>query len=114
MRAAKISPLVPQRYVVGWWEGVIKIGYTSNGRERWGKFLNRGADLLDLSYYPTVDHALEAELWLQEQVGASYPRAFSRRKDAATRLSNGGSGYLECYRVPASKWPELIELAGAA
>lgn len=99
----------PQMYVVGWPDGIVKVGCTANGRTRWGKFLTRGAVLLDLAYFGGIDD-MNAELWLQDQLEARYPRAFKSKAESLPYLGDG-CGYLECYRIPASEWPAVVELA---
>ena len=96
----------PQVYVIGWPDGIVKVGSTSNGRQRWGKFLTRGGVMLDLAYFEDGD----TEVWLQEQIGALYPRAFQFKHESLPYLGDG-CGYLECYRIPVGDWPALIELA---
>lgn len=99
----------PQRYVIGWPDGVVKVGCTDHGRARWGGFLNRGGVMLDISYFTNHVHA---EIWLREQLDAKYPRAFNSKEESSPYLGGKG-GYSECYRVPLSDWPELLELARA-
>jgi hypothetical protein len=96
-------------YIVGWTEGIVKVGCTANGRTRWGKFLSRGAVLLDLAYFSGVDD-MNAELWLQKQLGERYPQAFESKAESLPYLGDG-CGYLECYRIPVSEWPALVQLA---
>lgn len=100
----------PQMYVVGWPDGIVKVGYTSAGRKRWGGFLNRGGAMLDIGYYAGVD-AVYAEAWLQEQLDAKYVRAFDSKEEAKPYLGSNGCGYLECFLIPVSDWPALVELA---
>jgi hypothetical protein len=100
-----------QRYVVGWRDGIVKVGSTANGSRRWGPFLARGATMLDLAHYGKDNGDLHAEIWLQEQLDQRYARAFEAKSDAAPYLGSQGAGYLECYRIPVDVWPEIIELA---
>ena len=102
---------VPQRYVVGWNDGIVKVGSTWNGRQRWGTFLARGATMLDLAYYLPTGGDLDAEAWLQSHLEGRFARAFATKAEAAPYLGNGGAGYLECYAIPVGLWPEIIELA---
>jgi len=97
----------PQRYVVGWPDGVVKVGCTDRGRARWGSFLNRGGVLLDISYFAIPAYA---EVWLQEQLAKKYPLAFDSKEESRPYLGGKG-GYSECYRIPVSEWPALLELA---
>lgn len=98
-----------QRYVVGWPElGIIKVGSTSNGRRRWGTFLARGAQIIDLACY---ECAVSAEVGLHEAMGARYPKAFSHSGEAKNILGNGGGGFMECYSVPVSEWSNVARLA---
>jgi hypothetical protein len=97
-------------YVVGWPDGIVKVGYTSQGRERWGKFLARGGVMLDISYFAGID-AVHAEVWLQEHLAARYPLAFDSKEESKPYLGSNGCGYLECYRIPVRDWPALVELA---
>lgn len=103
--------LTPQRYVVGWVDGVVKIGNTNHGQRRWGTFLARGGQMLDLAEYGELIHGLEAEQWLQAQINKKYRRAFTDRIQAAERLGNRGAGWYECYAIPTEDWPQLINLA---
>lgn len=96
----------PQRYVVGWPDGVVKVGCTDHGRARWGGFLNRGGVMLDIGYFTNHVHA---EIWLREKLDGKYPRAFSSKEEAKPYLGGKG-GYSECYRIPVSEWPALLEL----
>jgi len=102
---------VPQRYVVGWAEGIVKVGSTWNGRQRWGTFLARGGTMLDLAYYGPSGDDLKSEAWLQGRIEERFARAFATKSEAAPYLGNGGAGYLECYAIPVTQWPEIIELA---
>lgn len=104
--------LVPQRYVVGWPEGIIKIGSTLDGKRRWGPFLARGALMIDLAFYERLLEALEAEVWLGKQLRGNYQQAFRQREDAKDYLGNNGGGYTECFRVPTVEWAEIARLAG--
>lgn len=104
--------LVPQRYVVGWPEGIIKIGSTSDGMKRWGPLLARGAVMIDLAFYPRLIEALEAEVWLLAQVRQRYERAFATKEEAKEHLGMRGTGYSECFLVPTAAWPDLSRLAG--
>jgi hypothetical protein len=103
---------VPQRYVVGWPEGIVKIGSTSDGKKRWGPLLARGAVMIDLAFYPCFIEALEAEVWLRRQARARYEQAFATREEAEEHLGKGGAGYSECFRIPTAEWPDFARLAG--
>lgn len=100
----------PQTYVIGWPDGIVKVGCTSLGRERWGRFLARGGSMLDLSFYVGAD-AVDAESWLEDRLSEKYQPAFRSKEESKPYLGSSGSGYMECYRVPVSDWPALIELA---
>lgn len=100
----------PQMYVVGWPDGIIKVGCTSHGRQRWGGFLTRGGIMLDIGYYPGAD-SVYAEVWLQEQLEKTYQPAFRSKEEAKPYLGNSGAGYLECFLVPVSDWPAVVELS---
>lgn len=102
--------LVPQRYVIGWPDGVIKIGKTMHGRRRWGRFLSSGGTMLDLAYYEDIRDALRGEQWLDRQVHRKYRRAFRNRESAASHIGPSG-GHSECYLVPPEDWPSIVELA---
>jgi hypothetical protein len=104
--------LVPQRYVVGWPDGIVKVGSTSAGKTRWGPFLARGAVMIDLAFYEQMLEQLEAEAWLRERIAARYPTAFNSRSEASEYLGNQGAGYLKCFRVPTVEWPALARLSG--
>ena len=100
------------RYVVGWPEGIVKIGITDLGRRRWGMYLARGGTMLDLAFYEFPDYPLQAEVWLQKAVlQKGYRRAFARKSEAERHLGNRGAGYSECSNIPVSDWGELVDIA---
>ena len=101
----------PQRYVIGWPDGIVKVGSTWNGKRRWGRFTSRGGVMLDLAYYGPEHSDVDAESWLQHQMAQRYRRAFNSSHEAVEHLGTGGGGYLECYTVPPAEWPAVIELA---
>lgn len=103
--------LVPQRYVIGWECGVVKVGETWLGHRRYGKFLGRGGIMLDLAFYAHLGESLEAEGWLQNELSGIYEPAFSDRADASDLLGGAGAGHTECFAVPPSDWPAIVELA---
>jgi len=100
-----------QRYLVGWEDGIVKVGSTSHGRQRWGKFLNRGGTMLDLAYYADLSDDLRGEMWLERQIRNQYPPAFQHKEQSLPYLGPSGGGYLECFAVPVEDWPKIIELA---
>lgn len=100
--------VIPQTYVVGWPDGIVKVGCTSHGRKRWGSFLARGGRMLDIGYYAGAD-CVYAEIWLQERLAEHFPPAFASKEDAEPYLGSKGAGYLECYRIPVSDWRDLVE-----
>ena len=101
--------LIPERYVIGWPDGIIKVGSTWFGRTRWGRFTSTGGTLVARNYYPHLGDSIEAERWLQDELAKDYPLAFRDAADAHPYL--GGSGWLECYRVPVCDWPKIEKLA---
>ena len=103
--------LYPQRYVIGWEDGIVKVGETWHGRRRWGAFLNRGGTMLDLAYYEYLGDALDGEIWLQSQLHKAYPMAFDDKSEAIPYMGPSGGGYLECFKIPPEEWPALIEIA---
>ena len=105
--------LIPQRYVVGWPDGIVKVGVTDFGRRRWGPFLSRGGIMLDLAYYETLADSSVAESWLQSRLLERFKFAFSDRSQAEPYLGGRGSGSMECFRIPVDHWPEVLELARA-
>lgn len=103
------NALTPQRYVVGWHDaGIVKVGSTTLGRQRWGAYLSRGATMLDLGYF---NHAVTAEIYMQTVLAAEYPRAFKAPEQAIPYLGTTGSGYTECFRVPPADWGIILEIA---
>lgn len=103
--------LLGQAYIVGWpIEGIVKAGYTSVGRRRYGAFLSRGADLLYLEAFPALG-AFDAEKRLGDAMGARWPSAFANKEEAAPYLGSRGAGYLECYRIPVEDWQDVIDLS---
>jgi hypothetical protein len=103
--------LVPQRYVIGWPDGVVKIGETWNGKRRWGTFISTGGTMLDLAFYEELGDSSRAETWLQRQVGQTYCRAFATKEHSRHHLGRSGGGWLECFAIPVEHWPAIIELA---
>lgn len=102
--------LLNQLYVIGWPDlEIIKVGTTSVGRRRYGPFLARGGEMLSLASYPSCEH-LDEESRLQSEMRARWPPAFSSKVDASSALGGHGGGYLECFRVPLSDWPEVVGL----
>lgn len=102
----------PSRYVIGWPNGIVKVGHTNLGRRRWGMFLARGGVMLDLAFYESAHHPLEAEVWLHEAVSRmGYESAFSCKAEAEKYLGNRGAGYTECSLIPVTDWDHLIETA---
>lgn len=101
---------IPQRYIVAWPDGVLKVGSTWNGRQRWGKFLNRGATMVDLAYYEKLGEALDGEIWMQRLLDCWYPRAFDYKEESLSYLGDG-SGYLECYKVSIGELGRIANLA---
>lgn len=103
---------LPQRYVIGWpAHDIVKVGTTSSGRRRYGAFLTRGGELLDLRNYRGTEY-LDAERALQATLGTHWTLAFAHRDEAVPFLGHRGSGWLECYRIPAADWPRVIAYAG--
>ena len=101
--------LLSQLYVVGWAaNGVIKIGVTANGRERYGPFLARGAELLMLNSYRPGDTVNE-ESRLAGVLSGHWPSAFGSKEEAAPLLGKRGAGWMECYRVPVNEWGKVLD-----
>lgn len=103
--------LIAERYVIGWDAGIVKVGTTWNGSRRWGQFLSRGGLMLDRATYDDLGQSRIAEAWLRREIGKNYASAFSDKSDAEPYLGSRGAGYLDCYRVPTSDWPEIVDLA---
>ena len=99
----------PTVYVVGWRDaGVIKNGFST--RQRWRKFLLRGADLLALYEFPTGSgSALMFESYLENRASFLYPSAFpTRTAEAAALLGPDCAGYVECFRADVDDWARLL------
>lgn len=105
--------LIAQRYVIGWPNGVVKVGNTNHGRRRWGRFIAHGGTMIDLAYYGNLMHGLEGEIWLQARIAKEYRRAYRDKAESFDNLGPGGSGWMECYAVPVSDWAYIAELARA-
>lgn len=104
--------LLSQLYIVGWPEfDVVKIGITSNGRERYGPFLARGAEMLLLSTYPFGDN-LNEEQRMRELLSLRWPPAFESKEESMLMLGRRGSGWMECYRIPVDEWGGLVAELG--
>lgn len=103
--------LVSARYVVGWEsDGIIKVGSTMFGRARYGKFLSRGAQTVDVAYYPELMDSLHAEVWLLGRLSREFPPAFTGREEALPYLPSGG-GWTECFAIPVCDWPAVVQMA---
>lgn len=103
--------LVATRYVVGWPDaGIVKVGSSIHGRARYGKFLSRGAEVVDIAQYPELMDSLHAEYWLMDRLDKEYSCAFKDRSEAVEILPQG-AGWTECYAVPKADWAHVIELA---
>lgn len=118
-RAAGPSPhlsagryLIPQRYIIGWPDGVIKVGSTWFGHRRWGLFTRHGGEVLDIAYYDEPGKDSQGEAWLQDQLKRSWRMAFRDKPESLDHLGPQGSGWLECYAIPKSDWPSVLKLAG--
>ena len=105
--------LIPQRYLVGWPDGVIKVGHTWHGRKRWGRFTATGGQLLELANYQELGDALRGEVWLQHQLEKQYRPAFQRKEGSLLHLGPSGGGWMECFRAPTTEWPAILELAAS-
>lgn len=105
--------LIPQRYLVGWPDGIVKVGKTNLGKRRWGPFLSRGGIMLDLAYYSTLGDSFTGEIWLQNRLQERFRLAFTERRQAEPYLGGGGSGSMECFRIPMDRWYEALQLARA-
>ncbi len=95
----------PTVYVVIWDNiHVVKVGFTT--KQRWRKFVLRGARLIALYTFEKSHDAFQLEevgdAWLRAN-GSGY--AFDSTADAAPYLGPDGGGYLECFRLE----PELLE-----
>lgn len=89
----------PTTYLVCWPEvGIVKAGYTA--RQRWRKFLLRGAHLLQTVEFDSGISAFELETQLDDYLRAVCEPAFHGPAEAEPYLGTGGGGWLECYRLP--------------
>ena len=106
---AFIRPSINQMYVVGWPDhGIIKVGSTSRGRQRWGPFLCRGGVMLHLK---ECDDPGAEEDRVQSALAKLYDRAFRCKEEAAPFLGSRGGGYLECYLIPADEWDYVVSIS---
>lgn len=102
--------LLNQVYIVGWRElGIVKVGTTSNGREHYGPFLNRGGELISLTSYEGMSY-LDIKRRVLEVMEICWPLAFESKAEAAEHLGRGGCGWLECYSIPVAEWYDVIDL----
>lgn len=101
----------PQRYVIGWPDGVVKIGETWHSSRRWSRLLARGGQMIDLANYAEPSHSVTAEAWLLLRVSALYPRAYEHKSEAAEKLGSRGAGYLKCFEIPPADWENLKQIA---
>jgi len=72
---------------------------------------SRGAELIDLAYYPNIYDDVRGEVWLQQAVGAIWPAAFRYKDDARPLMGSNTDGWTEFYAIPVADWPELRRLA---
>ena len=106
--------LLSQVYIAGWPAiDVVKAGYTSAGRTRFGPYLARGGELLYLQSFEGIE-ALNVESQVQEEMRSRWPLAFASKADAAAHLGRNGAGYSECFQVPVAQWHEVIDIAKGA
>ena len=99
-----------QIYIVGWPDdGIVKVGVTSNGRERYGPFLNRGAEMISLTSHKGMAF-LEIERHMHDEMGTRWPPAFESKHEASEYLGRQGGGWLECYSIPVTEWHDVIDL----
>lgn len=99
----------PTVYVVAWPEaGVIKNGYSE--RQRWRKFVLRGAEVVALYRFPSdFSAAFQFEAYLEGKASMLYPRAFPEKCDEAARLLGPDcGGYAECFRADPDEWTSLL------
>ena len=106
---AFIPRTISHTYVVGWPDhGIVKVGSTDRGRQRWGPFLCRGGVML---YLKECDNNLEEEVRIRGVLDQLYDRAFRCKEEAAPFLGNRGGGYLECYAIPADEWDYVVSIS---
>lgn len=89
-------------YLVAWPQhDVMKAGYSAH--RRWRYFEIRGALVLGVWRFESIDEAFAAEDALDRCLrGLGGGRAFTSAAEAAPIIGNGGGGYLECITVPAA------------
>lgn len=103
---------LPQLYVIGWREiQVIKVGITSIGKRRYGRYLTRGGELLELLTFGGLGH-LESEIRISSELEGQYELAFEEKADAIEFLGGRGEGWTECFSVPTDQWTSVLALLG--
>ena len=94
-------------YVVGWRDrGIMKVGVTRQGPERWQAFVETGAEVLSLQESRAVAAYERAAL---ERMRALYPPAFKDAHQAAEVLARAG-GFTECFAVPLDQWGSALDI----
>jgi hypothetical protein len=84
-------------YVVSWDAlGIVKVGTTNC--QRWRTFVLRGARLVGVR---TMKGAFDLEGAAHQAIASQWKPAFADRTAAAPFLGNQGSGWCECYLMPA-------------
>lgn len=88
----------PATYLVSWPDDlIVKAGFTT--RQRWRKFLLRGAELHDVVFFDGAE-AVWVESAAERVLHERLARAFEHRTEAVDHLGGRGAGWLECYRAP--------------
>lgn len=94
-------------YVVGWRDhGIMKVGVTRQGPERWQAFVETGAEVLSLQESRAVAAYERAAL---ERMRALYPPAFKDAHQATEVLARAG-GFTECFAVPLDQWGSALDM----
>ena len=98
----------PTCYIVDWPEaGVFKIGYTA--KQRYRKFVLRGANVVALHAVPGSTAAFSLECYFENYALMLCRRAFHEKTDEARALLGpDAGGYLECHRGDGHEFYALM------
>lgn len=92
----------PTVYVVSWPEDrIIKVGYST--RQRWRKFVLRGAVVLALYRAQASTEAFDLEVVGDQWLRAHGQHSFTSAADGIEYLGGDGAGYRECFTLPGDQ-----------
>lgn len=100
-----------QVYIVGWGSlGIVKVGVTDVGRNRFGPFIRRGGQLLHLEAFEGLEFS-EQESRIKHALEKQWERAFTCKEEAEGILSGRGAGWTECFKINPEDWGRVLDIA---